>query len=76
MSNGTVTAVGDVVKNEDFYNYSNLLSSFLGNDLERILREYNDLNDNDYRFPISKILLVKSNYKDLRYPKLIQKIRL
>jgi len=112
LGNGTVIAVGDVVKNEDFCNYSNLLSSFLlkdkniesvlganfrrkfptvwctlgyynkekgfkiGNDLEYIFREYDDLNDNDYRFPISKILLVKSNYKNVRYPKLIQKIRL
>jgi hypothetical protein len=31
MSNGTVIAIGDVVKNEGF-NYSNQLSSFLLND--------------------------------------------
>jgi hypothetical protein len=29
MSNGTVVAVGDVVKNEEFFSYSNQLSSFL-----------------------------------------------
>jgi hypothetical protein len=112
MSNGTVIAVGDVVKNEDFCNYSNQLSSFLlkdkniesvlganfrrkfptvwctlghynkqkgfkiGNDLEDIFRQYEDLSYNDFRFPITEISLVKSKYKNLRYPKLIQKIRL
>jgi len=112
MSNGTVIAVGDVVKNEDFCNYSNQLSSFLlkdkniesilganfrrkfptvwctlgyynkekifqiGNDLEYIFRQYDDLTSNDFRFPITEISLVKSKYKNLRYPKLIQKIRL
>jgi hypothetical protein len=112
MSNGTVIAVGDVVKNEDFCNYSNQLSSFLlkdkniesvlgasfrrkfptvwctlgyynkqkgfkiGNDLEDIFRQYEDLSCNDFRFPVTEILLVKSKYKNLRYPKLIQKIRL
>jgi hypothetical protein len=112
MSNGTVVAVGDVVKNEDFFSYSNQLSSYLlkekniepvlganfrrkfptvwctlgyynkqkgfkiGNDLEYIFRQYDHLNSNDFRFPISEISLVKSKYKNLRYPKLIQKIRL
>jgi hypothetical protein len=112
MSNGTVIAVGDVVKNEHFCNYSNQLSSFLlkdkniesvlganfrrkfptvwctlgyynkekgfkiGNDLEYIFRQYDYLNSNDFRFPITEISLVKSKYKNLRYPKLIQKIRL
>ena len=112
MSNGTVIAVGDVIKNEHFCNYSNQLSSFLlkdkniesvlganfrrkfptvwctlgyynkekgfkiGNDLEYIFRQYDDLNSNDFRFPITEISLVKSKYKNLRYPKLIQKIRL
>jgi len=96
MSNGTVIAIGDVVKNEDFCNYSNQLSSFLlkdkkiesilganfrrkfptvwctlgyynkqkgfriGNDLEHIFRQYYNLNNNDFRFPISEISLVKS----------------
>jgi len=111
MSNGTVIAVGDAVKNQDFCNYSNQLSSFLlkdkniesilganfrrkfptvwctlgyynkqkgfkiGNDLEYIFRQYDDLNSNDFRFPITEISLVKSKYKNLRYPKLIEKIR-
>jgi len=112
ISNGTVIAVGDVVENEEFCNYSNQLCSFLlkdkniqsvlganfrrkfptvwctlgyynkqkefkiDNDLEYIFRQNDDLNSNDFRFPISQISLVKSKYKNLRYPKLIQKIRL
>jgi hypothetical protein len=112
MSNGTVIAIGDVVENEDFCNYSNQLGSFLledktiksilganfrrkfptvwctlgyynkqkefkiDNDLEYIFRQNDDLNSNDFRFPISDISLVKSKYKNLRYPKLIQKFRL
>ena len=112
MSNGTVIAIGDVVNNEDFCNYSNQLSSFLlkdkniesilgvnfrrkfptvwctlgyynkqkafriGNDLEHIFKQYYNLNSNDFKFPISEISLVKSKYKNLRYPKLIQKFRL
>ena len=112
LGNGTIIAVGDVIKNEDFCNYSNQLSSFLlkdkniesvlganfrrkfptvwctlgyynkqkgfkiGNDLEYIFRQYDDLNSNDFRFPITDISLVKSKYKNLRYPKLLQKIRL
>jgi len=111
-SNGTVIAVGDVAKNEHFFNYSNQLSSFLlmdkniesilganfrrklptvwctlgyynkehgfkiGNDLDYIFRQYDKLNSNDFRFTISELSLVKSKYKNLRYPKLIQKIRL
>jgi len=112
IGNGTVIAVGDVVENEDFCNYSNQLGSFLlkdkkiksilganfrrkfptvwctlgyynkqkefkiDNDLEYIFRQNDDLNSNDFRFPISDISLVKSKYKNLRYPKLIQKFRL
>jgi hypothetical protein len=112
ISNGTVIAVGDVVENEEFCNYSNQLCSFLlkdkniqsilganfrrkfptvwctlgyynkqkefkiDNDLEYIFRQNDGLNSNDFTFPISQISLVKSKYKNLRYPKLIQKIRL
>jgi hypothetical protein len=112
IGNGTVIAVGGVVENEDFCNYSNQLGSFLlkdikiksilganfrrkfptvwctlgyynkhkefkiDNDLEYIFRQNDDLNSNDFRFPISDISLVKSKYKNLRYPKLIQKFRL
>jgi hypothetical protein len=111
-SNGTVIAVGDVVENENFCNYSNQLCSFLlkdkniksilganfrrkfptiwctlgyynkqkqfkiDNHLEYIFRQNDHLNSNDFTFPISQISLVKSKYKNLRYPKLIQKIRL
>jgi len=112
MSNGTVIVVGDIVKNEDFFNYSNQLSSFLlkdkniksilgtnfrrkfptvwctlgyynkqkefkiDNDLEYIFKQYDNLNGNNLRIPISEISLVKSKYKNLRYPKLIQKFQL
>jgi len=46
------------------------------NDLEYIFRQHVNLNDTDFKFPISEISLVKSNYKNLRYPKLIQKFEL
>jgi hypothetical protein len=111
MSNGTVIAVGDVVRNKDFYNYSNQLTSFLlrdkniksilganfrrkfptvwctlgyynrqknftiGKDLEDIFKKYDNLKGNAFEIPISEISLVKSNYKNLRYPKLIQKFK-
>jgi hypothetical protein len=48
----------------------------IGNDLEYIFRQYEDLNGYDFTFPISEISLVKSKYKNLRYPKVIQKIKL
>jgi hypothetical protein len=112
MSNGTVIAVGDVVRNKDFYNYSNQLTSFLlrdkniksilganfrrkfpavwctlgyynrqknftiGKDLEDIFKKYDNLKGNAIEIPISEISLVKSNYKNLRYPKLIQNFTL
>jgi hypothetical protein len=111
MSNGTVITVGDVVRNKDFYNYSNQLTSFLlrdkniksilganfrrkfptvwstlgyynrqknftiGKDLEDIFKKYDNLKGNAFEIPISEISLVKSNYKNLRYPKLIQKFK-
>ena len=112
LSNGTVIALGDVVKNKDFCNYSNQLCSSLlkdkniksilganfrrkfptvwctlgyynkqngfivGNELEYIFKHYYDLNTNDFTFTASEISLVKSKYKNLRYPKLIQKFTL
>jgi hypothetical protein len=112
MSNGTVIAIGDVVKNEDFWDYSNQLGSFLlndkniesilganfrrkfptvwctlgyydkqkgfniGNELEYIFKQYYNLKRSDFTFPISEISLVKSKYKNLRYPKIIQKFKL
>jgi len=48
----------------------------IDSDLEYIFRQNDHLNSNDFRFPISQISLVKSKYKNLRYPKVIQKIRL
>jgi len=112
ISNGTVIAVGDVTHNEEFYNYSNDLTSFLlrdkkvksilgenfrrkfptvwctlgyynkknnfkiGTDLEDIFKQYNRFNGNDFNMAISEISLVRSKYKNLRYPKLIQKFKL
>jgi hypothetical protein len=43
--------------------------------LEDIFKKYEKL-DNDFRFPISEISLVKSKYKNLRYPKIIKKFQL
>lgn len=43
--------------------------------LEDIFNQYKKL-DKDFSFPISEISLVKSKYKNLRYPKLIRKFRL
>ena len=43
--------------------------------LENIFKQYIKL-DKDFSFPISEIALVKSKYKNLRYPKLIQKYRI
>ena len=112
ISNGIVIAVGDVTQNEEFYNYSNDLTSFLlrdkkvrsilaenfrrkfptvwctlgyynkknnfkiGTDLEDIFKQYNHLTSNDFNIAISEISLVRSKYKNLRYPKLIQKFKL
>ena len=43
--------------------------------LEDIFKRYEKL-DKDFRFPISEISLVKSKYKNLRYPEIIQKFQL
>lgn len=43
--------------------------------LEDIFKQYTKL-ERDFSFPISDISLVKSKYKNLRYPKLIQKYQL
>ncbi|CAN5470400.1 hypothetical protein BH18THE1_BH18THE1_17660 [soil metagenome] len=43
--------------------------------LEDIFKQYIKL-DKDFSFPISEISLVQSKYKNLRYPKLIQKYRI
>jgi len=45
--------------------------------LEKIFGQYSDLTGNDlYNLSVSEISLVVSNYKNLRYPKLIQKFSL
>jgi hypothetical protein len=43
-------------------------------DLEDIFKKYKKL-DNDFSFPISEMSLVKSKYKNLRYPNIIQKFK-
>jgi hypothetical protein len=43
--------------------------------LEDIFKQYKRL-DKEFSFPVSEISLVKSKYKNLRYPKLIQKFQL
>ena len=49
----------------------------IDNPLEQIFRQYSDLTANDFfNLSVSEISLVVSNYKNLRYPKLIQKFRL
>jgi len=47
----------------------------IGTVLENIFKQYIKL-DKDFSFPISEIALVNSKYKNLRYPKLIQKYRI
>jgi hypothetical protein len=44
--------------------------------LEDIFKQYKTLDKDYFSFPISEISLVKSKYKNLRYPKLIQKFQL
>ena len=49
----------------------------IDNNLEKIFSEYDNLTANDFfNFSVSEISLVVSNYKNLRYPKLIQKFSL
>jgi len=49
----------------------------IDNSLEKIYNRYSDLTANDFfNFSVSEISLVVSNYKNLRYPKLIQKFSL
>ena len=47
------------------------------NSLEEIFSRYDNLSSNDFfNFSVSEISLVVSNYKNLRYPKLLQKFQL
>jgi hypothetical protein len=57
-----------------YYNKKNNFK--ITTELENIFKQYNSLKSNDFEMPISEIALVKSKYKNLRYPKLIQKFRL
>ncbi|TLX92331.1 MAG: hypothetical protein E6K94_00100 [Thaumarchaeota archaeon] len=57
--------------------YYNKMNNFrIASELENIFNQYNNLNGNNFEIPISEIALVKSKYKNLRYPKLIQKFKL
>ena len=57
--------------------YMNKSNFRIDNDLEKIFSQYDNLTGNDFfNFSVSEISLVVSNYKNLRYPKLIQKFRL
>ena len=47
----------------------------IDNDLENIFGQYDNLKGNGLKFPVSDISLIKSRYKNLRYPKLIQKFK-
>lgn len=54
--------------------YYNKKKSFrIGKDLESIFSDFSMLEDTDFEIAISEISLVKSKYKNLRYPQLIQK---
>ena len=49
----------------------------IDSNLEQIFGQFNDLTTKDFfNFSVTEISLVVSNYKNLRYPKLIQKFRL
>jgi len=57
--------------------YMNKTNFKIDNNLEKIFCEYGNLNSNDlFNFSFPEISLVVSDYKNLRYPKLIQKFRL
>jgi hypothetical protein len=45
----------------------------IGKSLEEIFIRLSYLGGNEFNFPVSELSLVKSKYKNLRYPKLIQK---
>jgi len=57
-----------------YYNKKNNFK--IGTQLENIFKKYNNLNGNDFEIAITEIALVKSKFKNLRYPKLIQKFQL
>jgi len=57
-----------------YYNKTN--KSKIDTVLEEIFKQYEKLDKDYFSFPISEISLVKSKYKNLRYPKLIQKFQI
>lgn len=57
--------------------YKSKTNFIIDNNLEKIFSQYGDLIGNDFfNLSVSEISLVVSNYKNLRYPKLIQKYHL
>lgn len=48
----------------------------IGKDLHDILYKYSNLEGNEFNYDVSKISLVMSRYKNIRYPKLLQKYQL
>jgi hypothetical protein len=44
-------------------------------ELEGIFKKYNNLQEGRFKVPLYEIALVESKYKNLRYPKLVQKYR-
>jgi hypothetical protein len=47
----------------------------IGQNLETIFEQYDNLRQNFFKFDVSEISLVKSNYKNLRYPTILYKYR-
>lgn len=57
-----------------YYNKKNNFK--VGVKLENIFKKYNNLNGIEFEMPVTEIALVKSKFKNLSYPKLIQKFQL
>jgi hypothetical protein len=56
-----------------YYNKRN--EFMIDNELENIFKRYNNLQEGGFKVPIYEIALVESKYKNLRYPKLVQKFK-
>ena len=56
-----------------YYNKRNEFK--IDNELENIFKRYNNLQKVGFKVAINEIALVESKYKNLRYPKLVQKFR-
>jgi hypothetical protein len=56
-----------------YYNKRNEFK--INNELENIYKQFNKLQGVGFKVPIYEIALVESKYKNLRYPKLVQKFK-